>query len=418
MPNSRFSSDSLPAAPSHVLPDPLRAMTPGGHIVDSIPLGGIVTVRDRLLARQAAGHKVYRLESGDPSFSIPDHVRRAIQKALDDGHTHYTPGAGIKPLREAVARKLLETNGIPVQSPDHVLITNGAMHGLYVAFRALCEPGDEVIVPDPTWTETADNVTLAGGNPVRVRLDASNGYGYPPEAIAEAITARTRAIVVNSPHNPTGLVMSESDLRAVLAVAERHGLWVLSDEAYEHVLFDGARHRSAHSLGYDRVLSVFSMSKSYAMSGLRLGYLSCNDDRLLERMTKLLRCTINGVNSATQYGAIAALTGPQEMTLEMAAEYQRRRDVLWEGLRGIQALEPFKPSGAFYLWARIADSFPRYGARPGGWAMTEYLIDRAGIGSAPGEVFGPAGAGHVRFAFSCSTDQVVAAAALLREVLG
>lgn len=387
------------------------------HPVDTIALGGIVTVRDRLLRLQADGRQVYRLESGDPSFSIPDHVREAIKKALDDGHTHYTAGAGIAPLRAAAARKLSEQNQIPVRGPEQVLITNGAMHGLYVAFRALCDPGDEIVMPDPTWTETADNVTLAGGRAVRVRLDPADGYRYRPEAVAAAITPRTRAIVINSPHNPTGVVVGEDDLRGILRVAERHGIWVLSDEAYEHVLFDGARHVSTQSLGYDRVLSVFSMSKSYAMSGLRLGYLACNDDRLIERMTKLLRCTINGVNSATQYGAVAALTGPQDATAAMAAEYQRRRDALWAGLKDSPMLVPFKPGGAFYLWARISDGWRAPDGGTGGWAMTEMLIDRIGVGSAPGEAFGPAGAGHIRFAFSCSTAQVEAAALLLEQTL-
>jgi aspartate/methionine/tyrosine aminotransferase len=388
-----------------------------GHPLDSIVIGGINTVRDRLLEMQAQGRKIYRLESGDPSFSIPDHVSEAIQKALRDGHTHYTAGAGIKPLREAAARKLIESNGIPVKGPAHVLITNGAMHGLYITFQAMIDPGDEVIMPDPTWTETADNVTLAGGVAVRVRLDAAQGYRYRPEAIAAAVTPRTRAIVINSPHNPTGIVVDRETLAGIVAVAERHGLWVLSDEAYEHVLFDGAEHVSTHTIGYDRVLSVFSMSKSYAMSGLRLGYLSCNDDGLIERMTKLLRCTINGVNSATQYGAVAALTGPQDATARMAAEYQKRRDALWDGVSRVPMLHPFKPQGAFYLWARIDERWGGYQGETGGWAFTNGLIDKAGIGSAPGDVFGPSGAGHVRFAFSCSTEQVVRAAALLPEVL-
>ncbi len=388
-----------------------------GHVVDSIRLGGIATVRDRLLDQQARGKKVYRLESGDPSFSIPGHVREAIKRALDDGHTHYTAGAGIKPLREAIARKLVESNRIPVRDANHVLVTNGAMHALYVAFFAMLVPGDEVIMPDPTWTETADNVTLAGGRAVRVRLDADAGYAYAAEAIEAAVTPRTRAIVINSPHNPTGLVVGEADMRRILGVAERHGLWVISDEAYEHVLFDGARHTSPHALGYDRVLSVFSMSKSYAMSGLRIGYVSCNDDLLVQRMSKLLRCTINGVNSATQYGALAALTGPQDATRAMAAEYQKRRDALWEGVKDVPLLTPFKPQGAFYLWARIDDGWPGHGGQRGGQAMTEYLIERAGVGSVPGDAFGPASGRHVRFAFSCSTEQVVEAAALLRQAL-
>ena len=387
------------------------------HPLDSIVLGGINTVRDRLLDLQAQGRKIYRLESGDPSFSIPDHVSEAIQKALCDGHTHYTAGAGITPLREAAARKLIEMNRIPVRGPSHVLITSGAMHGLYIAFQAMLAPGDEVIMPDPTWTETADNVTLAGGVAVRVTLDAAHGYRYTPEAIAAAITPRTRAVVINSPHNPTGLVVDRSTLAGIVAVAERHGIWVISDEAYEHVLFDGAEHVSTHTLGYDRVLSVFSMSKSYAMSGLRLGYLSCNDDRLIERMTKLLRCTINGVNSATQYGGVAALTGPQDATTRMGVEYQKRRDALWAGVSRVPMLHPFKPQGAFYLWARIDDRWAGKNGETGGWAFTNGLIDKAGIGSAPGDVFGPSGAGHVRFAFSCATNQVVEAAALLPEVL-
>jgi aspartate aminotransferase len=388
------------------------------HIVDSIPLGGIVTVRDRLLERQASGHKVFRLESGDPSFSVPEHIRDAIKRALDGDQTHYTPSAGIKPLREAVYRKLTEENRVPVKDPAHVLITNGAMNALYVTFRALARPGDEILMPDPTWTETADNVTLAGGTAKRYVLDTRHGAGYVSAAVEAAITPRTRAVVINSPHNPTGIVADRQTLAEIVGIAARYGLWVVSDEAYEHVLFDGRDHVSCASLGYDRVISIFSMSKSYAMSGLRLGYLACNDDRLIERMGKLLRSTINGVNSATQHGAIAALQGPQDATRAMAAEYEKRRDALWHGLRDVATLHPLKPQGAFYLWARIDESWPGYAQRTGGWAMTDFLIDRAGIGSAPGEVFGPAGAGHIRFAFSCATDQVVEGAALLKSILG
>ncbi len=387
------------------------------HVADSIPLGGIVTVRDRLLEAQAKGKKVYRLESGDPSFAVPGHILAAIEKALRDGQTHYTAGAGIKPLREAAFRKLTEANKIPVRDPDHVLVTNGAMNGLFIAFHSLVTPGDEVIMPDPTWTETADIVSLAGGVPVRVRLDELHGERYQAAAIEQAITPRTRAIVVNSPHNPTGLVIDRQGLTEIARLAEKHGLWLVSDEAYEHVIYDGREHVSLGSLGYDRVLSIFSMSKSYAMSGLRLGYLSCNDDRLVERMAKYLRCTINGVNSATQHGGVAALTGPQDAPRQMAREYQQRRDALCAALEGGKALTLFKPQGAFYLWARIADGWRDERGKRDGWAMTEHLIAKAGVGSAPGEVFGPAGAGHIRFAFSCATEQVQAAAGLLRQIL-
>jgi aspartate aminotransferase len=385
--------------------------------LDAIELGGIVTVRDRLIEKQEQGKKVYRLESGDPSFAVPPHIVEAIAGALRDGHTHYTAGAGIKPLREAIYRKLEKENRLKLAGPRSVLVTNGAMHALYVAFRALCEAGDEVIVPDPTWTETADNVTLAGGVPVRAPLDAANGYRYTAAAIREKITPRTRAIVINSPHNPTGMVCTRKEIVDILEVASGRGLWVLSDEAYEHVLFDGREHVSPGSLGYDRVLSVYSMSKSYAMSGLRLGYMAVDDPLLLERIAKLLRCTINGVNSATQHGAVAALTGSQDATRKMAAEYEKRRDALWEGLEHARLLHPFKPEGAFYMWCRIDEAWPGHGGERDSWAMTRYLIDNAAVGSAPGTVFGPAGAGHVRFAFSCATEQVVEGARLLRGLL-
>ena len=390
------------------------------HIIDDIPLGGIVTVRDRLLELAASGRKIMRLESGDPSFDIPPHVREAFEKALRDGHTHYTAGAGIPKLREAAFRKMQEENRLAIKDPGHVLVTSGAMHGLYIVFRSLLTPGDEIIVPDPTWTETADNVHLAGGVAVRCRLDAARGYAYDPEAIAALVTPRTRAIVINSPHNPTGTVLDRKTIAGILAVALEHGLYVVSDEAYEHVIFDGREHVSAGALAGagDAVISIYSMSKSYAMSGLRLGYLACNDDLLLERMAKLLRCTVNGVNSATQHAAVAALSGPQDATREMGRVYQQRRDLITDALGKVRYLHPVRPTGAFYAWARIDDAWPGFEGKRDGWAMTQYLIEAGGVGSAPGEVFGPAGAGHIRFAFSCATDHIERAAAARPTLLG
>lgn len=386
------------------------------HVVDNIALGGIVTIRDLLIERQSRGEQVLRLESGDPSFPIPEHVAEALVKAIRDGYTHYTEGAGIAPLRQAIFEKLTEENRIPLQGPHQVLVTNGAMHALYIAFRALLAPGDEVIMPDPTWTETADNVRLASGVPVRVRLEGPD-YRYTAETILPYLSPRTRAIVINSPHNPTGIVATEEEIAGIVRLAESRGIWVVSDEAYEHVLFDGRRHISPASVGYQRVLSIYSFSKSYAMSGLRLGYLAVDDPKLLERMTKLLRCTINGVNSATQYAGVAALKGPQEATRKMVKEYEHRRDLLWEALRQCPVLHPIKPCGAFYLWARIDEAWQDGQGRRSGWALTEELIHRGGVGSAPGEVFGPASGGHIRFAFACPTEQVAAAAKLLPELL-
>lgn len=389
------------------------------NIVDQVSLGAIVQVRDRLLEQQAQGRKVLRLESGDPSFDIPAHAREAMQKALRDGLTHYTASTGIPVLREAISRKVTEENHLPAAGPDHVIVTNGGMHGLYIIFRALLETGDEVILPDPMWTEIAENIRLGGGKAVPVRLRVENAYQYDPAELEAAITPRTRAIFINTPHNPIGVVAQRETLQAIAAIAERHNLYLISDEAYEHVIYDGQQHVSLGSLpgAEERTISVFSLSKTYAMSGLRLGYVIVSQPLLLERLKKLVRCTINGVNSVAQYGAAAALNGPQDFTLQMAAEYQKRRDVLFAALEDAPYLAAFKPGGGFYLWARITPDWPGYDGKSDDWSMTNYLIDKAGIGSSPGSAFGAAGAGHIRFAFSCSTEQVEEAASLLPATL-
>jgi aspartate aminotransferase len=389
------------------------------HILDQVSFGAIVQVRDRLLDQQAQGRKVLRLESGDPSFDIPVHVREAMEKALRDGQTHYTASTGIPPLRKAIHQKVITENRLAVLNDDHVVVTNGGMHGLYILFYSILEPGDEVILPDPMWTEIAENIRLGGGKPVPVTLREANGYQYDPADIKAAITPRTRAIFVNTPHNPTGAVLSGEAREAIALLAEQHNLLLISDEAYEHVIYDNVPHVSLGSLpaAQARTISVFTMSKTYAMSGLRLGYLVVPDSHLLDRIKKLVRCTINGVNSVTQHGAAAALNGPQDATRAMAVEYQKRRDILFSALEQAPYLAAFKPGGAFYLWAKIQPDWPGYEGKQDDWSVTNYLIDRSGIGSAPGSAFGAAGAGHVRFAFSCSTPQVEEAAKLLPEVL-
>lgn len=390
------------------------------HIVDRVSLGAIVQVRDRLLKQQAQGVPVLRLESGDPSFDVPPHVAEAMAKAIRDGHTHYTASTGIPALREAIVRKVTAENQLPGVSPDDVMVTSGAMHGLYILFSAMLEPGDEVIVPDPMWTEAVENVRLAGGVPVPVRLEPAGSYQYDVAAIDAAVTPRTKAVFVNTPHNPTGAVASRETLTALADLAARRDVLLVSDEAYEHVLFDGRQHVSLGSLpaASGRTVSVYSMSKTYAMSGLRLGYVVAPGlPRLMSRLQKLVRCTINGVNSVTQFGAVAALNGPQEATRAMGAEYRHRRDILLKAVQASPCIEPFPPSGAFYLWCRITPDWPGHDGARDDWSMTNYLIDAAAIGSAPGSAFGHAGEGYIRFAFSCATAQVEKAAGLLPGVL-
>ena len=389
------------------------------HLVDRISFGKIVQIREVLLRAQAAGQRVIRFESGDPSFSVAAHVLDAIDAAARAGRTHYIPNDGIPELRQALAEKLRTKNGIAGVEPQHVFVTNGAMHGLFVAFGSLLIPGDEVIIPDPMWTEVAENIRLAGATPVGVPVHASEDYAYAPAAIRAAITTRTRAIFINSPHNPTGAVIERATLEEIIGIAREHDLWIVSDEAYEDVLYEPYIHHSTAALAGDyasRVISVYSFSKSHAMSGLRIGYVVATPALLRERIQKLLRCTINGVNSLAQWGALAAVTGPQDVIPAMQAEYAKRRELMVDALTGIPGLRPFRPHGAFYVWAELDRSlYERVGVADAD-GLSEWLAAR-GIGSAPGDAFGHACADAIRFAFSCDTRMVEEGSKQLREAL-
>jgi aspartate aminotransferase len=269
------------------------------------------------------------------------------------------------------------------------------------------------------WTEVAENIRLAGGVPVGVPLHAEQDFEYDPDAIEAAITERTVAIFLNTPHNPTGAVLSERTLRRIADLAEAHDLWLVSDEAYEDVIYAPHVHHSIASLvpeRADRIVSVFSFSKSHAMSGLRIGYIVTSAPILQERLPKLLRCTINGVNSLAQWAALAAVTGDQSSLAAMGLEYTVRRDLMVAALTGIDGVRPFVPRGAFYAWAQLDPSlYARLGVRD-----ADDLSDRLalrGIGSAPGSAFGEASADAIRFSFSCATSMVREGAEAVRAVL-
>lgn len=389
------------------------------HRIDGISFGKIVQIREVLLRAQAKGARVIRFESGDPSFAVAPHVLDAIGAAAAAGKTHYVPNDGIPELRAALAEKLRTKNRIAEIMPHDIFLTNGAMHALYVAFGALLADGDEVVIPDPMWTEVAENIRLAGGVPVRVSVSVASDYAYDPEAIRRAITPATRAIFVNSPHNPTGAVASRETLEAIVAIARERDLWIVSDEAYEDVLYEPYEHHSVAALAgdwADRVVSVFSFSKSHAMSGLRTGYLVTRSPLLKQRIQKWLRCTINGVNSLAQWGALAAVVGPQDQQVSMRAEYTVRRQILLDALADIPGVRPFVPRGAFYVWAEVDR---RLYERTGVSSADELSsrLAQNGIGSAPGDAFGDHCHDAIRFAFSCDTDMVRTGATVLRSAL-
>ncbi|MEO7218558.1 MAG: pyridoxal phosphate-dependent aminotransferase [Gemmatimonadaceae bacterium] len=389
------------------------------HYLDAISLGKIVQIREQLLAAQARGTQVFRFESGDPSFSVAPPILDAIGNAAGGGKTHYIPNNGIPQLREALATKVRDRNGLAGTSANDIFVTNGAMHALFVTFGALLVPGDEVIVPDPMWTEVVENIRMAGAVPVGVALSAADDFEYRVDRIEAAITPRTRAIFLNTPHNPTGSVLSRERLQAILDLARANNLWIVSDEAYEDVLYSPWTHTSIGSLAgdyADHVVSIYSFSKSHAMSGLRVGYIVTRSQILHERIPKLLRCTINGVNSLAQWGALAAVQGSDEHIQAMRKEYGTRREIMLSALSGIPGVRPFAPRGAFYAWVELDQSaYERLGIESA--AELSERLALAGIGSAPGDAFGDTCANAIRFAFSCDTEMVREGSALLRAAL-
>src|SRR5580765_3878408 len=280
-----------------------------GQFLDTIPFSGIIRIRDMMYSVADP----FRLDQGDVSFDAPETVKSAMTRAIADNKSHYLQTNGVPRLRELIAAKLRGKNGIPVDDPEEVLVTNGGIHGLYMICRSLLEPGDEVLIPDPEWPPAGGNILAAGGVPVGCRLYEASGWRYDLDEVESKITSKTRVLYLNSPSNPTGGVLMRSDLERLAAIAREHDLWVISDEAYEDVVFDG-EHVSIASLPgmYERTIPLYTFSKSYAMTGLRLGYVAIRDVVIRDRAKKILFYTASNVASVVQFGGIGALEGPQD----------------------------------------------------------------------------------------------------------
>ena len=378
-----------------------------GKLLDRVPFSGIIRIRDMMYSVE----NPFRLDQGDVSFDAPDTVKAAMRRAIDENKSHYLQTTGVPRLLELLAAKLRRANGIPVAHDDEVMVTTGGIHAIYLVCQALLEPGDEVILPDPTWPPCAGNVLAAGATPVACPLHERLGWRFDLDELAARITPATRAIYINSPHNPTGGVATRADLERIAAIVRERNLWLISDEAYEDVVFDGVEHVSPASMPgmYERTISIYTFSKSYAMTGLRLGYLATPDAALRERIKKVLFYTCSNVTSIVQFGGIGALEGPQDSIAAFRDELQVRRNLFYEGIRthaaGVLSGEP--PHGAFYAFLRIGPEWPRGAGQSSAssspsasWAMVEHLISRGRIGCVPGVDFGASGEGYVRFCFA------------------
>lgn len=335
------------------------------------------------------------LINGDPNFATPAHIIESAAERALQGATGYSPGEGRLDLREAVAEKILRVNGFAVDA-DEVCITTGACGGLYTSLLLLAGPGDEVLVPDPGWSNYAAIVHVLGGTATPYPLRPDAGWTIDPEALEAAITPRTKAILVNSPGNPTGSVEDAESLLRVLHIAEKHDLWVISDEAYDELVFDTRGVSLAALGGRERVITVFTFSKTYAMTGWRVGYVS-GPRQLIRQLGLHQEPVVSCASTISQHAALAALRGPQDCVASMVDAYDHRRRTLAKTLTDADV--PFVlPRGAFFVMVDV---------RPtglGSWDFALRLLTEAGVGTVPGAAFGADGEGFVRVTLAASDD--------------
>jgi aspartate aminotransferase len=391
--------------------------------LDTVPFSGIIKIRDMMYSVKDP----FRLDQGDVSFDAPDSVKAAMTRAIAENKTHYLQTNGVPKLRELIAAKLRDKNHIPIDDAEHVLVTNGGIHGLHMLCHALLEAGDEILVPDPEWPPAAGNVISAKGKPVGVPLHESNGWRYDLDELESLITSRTRVLYLNSPSNPTGGVLTRKDLERLAAIAREHDLWVISDEAYEDVVFEG-EHVSIASLPgmYERTIPLYTFSKSYAMTGLRLGYVAIKDPVVRDRAKKVLFYTASNIASIVQFGGIGALEASQDCIEAFRAELRARRDLFYAGIREFagDVFSGAPPAGAFYAFLRIDPKWSGSGGGSGAkdasvsWRMVEHLIKNGRIGCVPGVDFGAHGEGYVRFCFARERKELTGALQSMKQLFG
>ncbi len=362
----------------------------------------------RARALEASGVDVVHLEIGEPDFDTPAHIRAAAQRALDEGRTHYAPYAGIPELRAAIAADATRRKGFPV-TPEQVFVTVGGKGVMLYAIEALVEAGDEVIVPDPGYPIYESLVRFMGGTPVPLPLRQAQGFRLDPDALAARISPRTTMLVLNSPANPTGGVLTRADLEAIAALAQAHDLVVLADEIYGRILYEG-EHLSIASLPgmASRTVVLDGFSKTYAMTGWRLGY-AIVPEPLAFAFGRLIINSISCAPTFPQYGALAALQGPQEPVEAMVAEFRARRDLLVAGLNAIPGIRCLEPQGAFYVFPDVS------GTGLTGAAFADRLLTEAGVSVLAGTAFGAVGTHHIRLSYATSQANIAKALARMRD---
>lgn len=341
------------------------------------------------------------LSVGQPGFETPRHIVEAAKQALDEGNTWYTPGMGIPALREAISRKIWRENGIRADPSTEIVVTVGATEGNILSLLAIVDPGDEVILGDPSYTNYEGQIRLLNGEPVKVAALESNEFNMVPGDIERAITKKSKLLIINSPANPTGAVLLRPDLEAIAEIATRHDLFVLSDEAYERLVYDRVEHVSIATLPgmRERTISVFTFSKTYAMTGWRMGYV-VGPEMVIEQIHKVQEDLASCLPGFIQLAGIVALDGSQDCVDEMVEEYDRRRRFVVQALNEIDGVTCLKPKGAFYAFPNIS-FFGRSSDD-----VASFLLNESKVVCVPGTAFGLHGEGHLRISYGASLEDL------------
>ncbi|MEI8340253.1 MAG: pyridoxal phosphate-dependent aminotransferase [Verrucomicrobiota bacterium] len=356
-----------------------------------------LSIDSKAKAMKAEGLDVCGFGAGEPDFDTPDHIKAAAQAAIEVGFTKYTPSSGIPELRQAIADKLLADNKLEYKA-SQIIVSNGAKHSCFNAILATCEPGDEVIIPSPYWLSYPEMVRLAGAEPVFVQTTEANSWKMTAEQFENAMTPRTKMVIINSPGNPTGSIYTREELVAIAEVAAEEDILILSDEIYEKLTYEGAQHVSIASVSpeaYDLTITVNGFSKAYSMTGWRLGYLAA-PEAIAKAIDSIQSHSTSNPCSFAQKGALAALKGDQQSVTDMREEFQMRRDYMYNRLINIPGVTAVKPEGAFYVLANISN----FSLTSQNFA--DRLLSKANVAVVPGIAFGDDRT--VRFSYATSID--------------
>jgi aspartate aminotransferase len=364
----------------------------------------------RARALEAQGRHIIHLEIGEPDFDTPANITEAAIAALQRGETHYTPAAGIPQVRDAIARHISRSRDIEI-GPEHVVLTPGAKPIMFFAILALVEEGDEVVYPNPGFPIYESMINFAGGKAVPLPLRMEHDFRFDHDELRSLVNSRTKMIILNSPQNPTGGVLEEADLRLIAELAQDHDAIVLSDEIYERLIYDQSHYSITMIPGMlERTIILDGYSKTYAMTGWRLGY-GVMPEALAQRVTRLATNAHSCVAAFSQFAAIEALEGPQDAVEQMRQAFEARRDLIVTGLNEIPGFRCVMPGGAFYAFPNIEGT-----GRSSGW-LADYLLQEAGVACLKGESFGQYGTGFIRFSYANSQENIREALRRINEAI-